>query len=157
MSLAVGGIARIPFPEAMPIGDYLKAHTSPSESIAVIGSEPEIYFYSQRRSATGYIYTYALMEEQPYALTMQKEMVSEIEQARPKYLVFVNVSLSWLRRPESPQFLFDWVQKYVADGYEPAGIIDIFENDTQYKWGEDAKGYRLISPDNVQMFKRTSS
>ena len=146
-----------PFPEAMPIGDYLKAHTSPSESIAVIGSEPEIYFYSQRRSATGYIYTYALMEEQPYALTMQKEMVSEIEQARPKYLVFVNVSLSWLRRPESPQFLFDWVQKYVADGYEPAGIIDIFENDTQYKWGEDAKGYRLISPDNVQIFKRTSS
>jgi len=46
-----------------------------------IGSEPEIYFYAQRHSATGYIYTYALMEEHKYAHAMPEEMEREIEQA----------------------------------------------------------------------------
>jgi len=32
-----------------------KAHTNPTDTIAVLGSEPEIYFYSHRHSATGYI------------------------------------------------------------------------------------------------------
>jgi len=51
--------------------------------VAVIGSEPEIYFYAQRHSATGFIYTYSLMEEQRFALAMQKQMIREIEEAKP--------------------------------------------------------------------------
>jgi len=38
----------------------LRAHTAPTERIAVIGSEPQIYFFAQRHAATGYIYMYAL-------------------------------------------------------------------------------------------------
>jgi hypothetical protein len=30
-------------------------------------------------SATGYIYMYALMEKQPYALAMQKEMIDQVD------------------------------------------------------------------------------
>jgi hypothetical protein len=59
-----------PFLEAPGIARYLNAHTSPDDRIAVLGSEPEIYFYAQRKSATG-IYTYALLESQPYAARMQ--------------------------------------------------------------------------------------
>jgi len=47
-----------------------QAHTNPTDTIAVLGSEPEIYFYSHRISATGYIYTYPLMEPQRYAVQM---------------------------------------------------------------------------------------
>src|ERR1035437_2228674 len=46
-----------PFPEALQVGEYLKSHASPGARIAVLGSEPEIYFYANRHSATGYIYT----------------------------------------------------------------------------------------------------
>ena len=56
-----------PFPEAVQVGDYLKNHASPGARIAVLGSEPEIYFY-HRHSATGYIYTYSLMEPQSLCL-----------------------------------------------------------------------------------------
>ena len=74
-----------PFPESFRIADYLREHTSPDDKIAVLGSEPEIYFYSRRHSATGYIYTYPLMEPQKYARRMQEEMIREIEQRNPKY------------------------------------------------------------------------
>src|ERR1035437_10482 len=74
-----------PFPEAVEVGDYLKSHASPGARIAVLGSEPEIYFYAARHSATGYIYTYSLMERKRYALEMQKEMIADIEAARPEF------------------------------------------------------------------------
>ena len=47
-----------PFPESIRIAQYLREHTNASDTIAILGSEPQIYFYSHRHSATGYIYTY---------------------------------------------------------------------------------------------------
>ena len=44
-----------PFPEAIPVADYIRSHTRPQDQIAVLGSEPEIYFYSRRHSATSYL------------------------------------------------------------------------------------------------------
>ncbi len=60
------------FPEALAVADFIQQHSQPSARIAVLGSEPEIYFYSHRLSATGYIYTYPLMEKQVYASHMQR-------------------------------------------------------------------------------------
>jgi hypothetical protein len=83
-----------PFSEAVRVAEYLQAHTNPTDTIAILGSEPEIYFYAHRHSATGYIYTYGLMEPQRYAVQMQREMMREIEVARPNIWF-----LSRLRHP----------------------------------------------------------
>jgi 4-amino-4-deoxy-L-arabinose transferase-like glycosyltransferase len=96
-----------PFVEAPALAGYIHDHSAADARVAVIGSEPEIYFYSQRRSATGYIYTYALMEPQPYAQTMQREMMAEIEAGRPEYLVWVGYDNSWNVRPSSDRAVFD--------------------------------------------------
>ena len=100
-----------PFAESVRIAEYLRDHSSPSDTIVVLGSEPQIYFYSRRHSATGYIYTYGLMEPQSYARQMQEEMIREIELARPKYVVSVKMSTSWLRRPESESLIFTWANR----------------------------------------------
>src|SRR5258707_5957015 len=84
-----------PFPEAIAFGKYIKDHSEADARMAVLGSEPEIYFYAQRHSATGYIYTYGLMEPQKYARQMQEEMIHEIESARPRFLVSVVLLNSW--------------------------------------------------------------
>jgi len=141
-----------PFPEAIQIADYIKSHTEPGATIAVLGSEPEIYFYSGRHSATGYIYTYALMEPQKYASTMQREMTSEIEAARPQYLVGVNVPLSWLVQPRSDPFLFQWAKQYLQANYELVGTVNLGRT-TEYHWGDEAK---LAPPAewSVQVFRR---
>src|ERR1700747_1330002 len=39
------------FPEAEAVADYITVHSSAQDQIALLGSEPEIYFYSKRRSA----------------------------------------------------------------------------------------------------------
>jgi len=118
-----------PFPESLRIAEYLREHTTRSDTIAVLGSEPQIYFYSDRRSATGYIYTYGLMEPQKYANQMQQEMIRDIERAHPKFLVFVVMPDSWLQRPESERSIFTWANEYTAQNYTVAGFVNMVAPD----------------------------
>lgn len=142
-----------PFAEALQVSDFIKSHSTVKDRIAVIGSEPEIYFYSSRLSATGYVYMYPLTEVQPFASTMQKEMISEIEQARPRFVVFVDTPLSWLLRPNSDTTILLWAEKYVQNGYQLAGIVDMLAAGSQYHW-EDAQNYALRSPYRIFVFER---
>jgi len=118
-----------PFPESIRIAEYLRDHSNPSDTIAILGSEPQIYFYSRRHSATGYIYTYALMEAQSYARRMQEEMISEIELARPRYLVSVSIGSSWARRSDSEQLIFDWANEYLNQHYKVVGFVNTLSAD----------------------------
>ena len=138
------------FPEALRIAEYLREHTTVDDTIAVLGSEPEIYFCSRRHSATGYIYTYPLMEPQKYARQMQEEMISEIERANPKYLVSVIMNDSWFSRPGSDPLIFNWANEYIAKNYVPAGFVNITSGETEYYFDNipttvgTLKGYILI-------------
>ena len=88
-------------------------------------AEPEIYFYADRHCATGYIYTYGLMEPQRFAGQMQRELMREIEAARPKYLVLVAVRTSWLRRPNSDTEIVKWMHRYAAEDFRLDGLVNI--------------------------------
>jgi len=145
-----------PFPESPEIARYIQKNTSETDRIAVLGSEPQIYFYSGRRSATSHILTYPLMEIHRYAREMQEEMIRQVEAAAPKFLVFVNVPTSWLTRPESEKLIFDWFERYKKDFYETAGIADLLPEGTQYRWDEAAKGYTPRSPFWVSILRRKS-
>ncbi len=119
-----------PFIEAVEVGRELAKRTAPGDRIAVLGSEPEIYFYANRRSATGYIYTYPLMEPQKYAARMQGEMIREIEKANPKFLVFAKIAASWLPRPDSDKRIIEWGERYVTNCFDLVGIADIYSKET---------------------------
>ena len=143
-----------PFPESVEIARYLAANSEPGARVAVLGSEPQIYFHSRRRSATGYIYTYGLMERvrgprdpatgertllpQPHARRMHEEMIREIENARPEHIVYAQVPTSWLAGPESDMRILEWSRTYVAERYDLVGIADMLEEGTEYRWGDDA-------------------
>lgn len=145
-----------PFPEALKVADYIRTHSPEGARVVVMGSEPEIYFYSHRHSATGYIYMYALLEEQQYALTMQKEMIREIEAARPEFLVVVKGPPSiWGLSPGSQMMIFSWAQKYVEENYTLAGAVDVGYQ-SEYHWDSDLQNAQLLSPVNVMVFKRKS-
>ena len=106
-----------PFPEALDVARLVRGQTPKGTPFAIVGSEPEIFFYADRPSATGYIYTYELMEPQKYAAIMQNEMIAEIEKARPELLIYVDVPLSWLPQENASMYIFDWFRSYVAQNY----------------------------------------
>ena len=132
-----------PFPESIPIAEFIAANSGEQETIAVIGSEPQIYFYSGRRAATGYVYTYAMMEEHEFALEMQEQMIREIEAAEPAFLVFVpprSIPWSWLPRRSSHLRLFQWFERFRAERYRRVGLVEIHRDGSRYRWAEQAAG-----------------
>jgi hypothetical protein len=144
-----------PFWEADQIGRYLRAHTTERDTIAIIGSEPEIYFYARRPAATKFLYTYPLVEPQPHALEMQREMIREIEAADPAFLIYVDVASSWMPHEGSPTEIFRWLEKTVAERYEQAGIADVHSlTRTEIHWGPSAAAYQPKSLNLVFIFAR---
>jgi hypothetical protein len=142
-----------PFPESVTIAEYLREHTTPNDRIAVLGSEPQIYFYARRHSATGYLYTFPLMEPQPFAAEMQAAMIREIEQARPKYVVYVQNPTLWLIQTNSPTRIFDWAAEFLGKHYSLEGVADPVERDrTEYRWGPAARDYKPASEFYTQVY-----
>ena len=68
---------------------------------------------------------YELMEPQRFAGRMQREIMREVEAARPKYLVVVAVATSWLRWPNSETEIFEWIDRYTAENFRLDGLVNI--------------------------------
>jgi hypothetical protein len=146
-----------PFAEAMEIADYIKSHANKDDRLAVLGSEPEIYFYSGMLSATGYIYTYSLTEPQPLAGTMQQQMISEITASHPRFVVLVNIRTSWVnvRNREPNMTFYYWAQKYLSTGYQVRGVIEMQRNGSESHWG-DLQNYQPRSENRIIILERTT-
>jgi hypothetical protein len=144
-----------PFPEAVELARYLRQHSAPDDRVAVIGSEPEIYFYAQRRGATGYIYMYPLMEAHPFSQHLQEDMIAQIERERPRYMVLVNVDPSWTMRPTSSRLILDWAERTVNADYRPIAMAEITPGaPTVYRWGAEASATAPRSRFYVMLFER---
>lgn len=116
------------FAATQAVAKFIRTNSVATDGVAVFGSEPQVYFLAGRRSVTGYIYTYALMESHPYAAVMQKEMAGEIEAGRPRYIVYVSSNNSWLVTKASRQDIFNWFDRFAAEQYERVGLVELESN-----------------------------
>ncbi len=147
-----------PFAEAEVVAAFIRNNTKPDAKIAVLGSEPEIYFLSQRHSATGYIYAYPLMEPQPFASLMQDKMIHEIETNTPEFIVFVNLNSSWAQVPQSDVTVFKWWDTYQTN-YMLVGLANIPSSmETVYVWGsEKTKHYEDTRECSLKIYQRKNA
>lgn len=142
-------------PETLVIATYIKNNSSQEDMIAVIGSEPQIYFYSNRKSATGYIYVFGLVEPHAYASQMQKEMIGEIESAKPRYIVLVNEMSSWYMQPQSNRYIIYWTNKYLKDHYRVRGVINAM-SDLKLNTNVHSRDFRAVWNHKLSILERKS-
>lgn len=136
-----------PFAEAIAAAKTVRASTTEADTIAVFGSEPELYFLSHRHSATSYIYMYDLIKTQPYRFQMRNEMMRQIESARPRIVIYVDDWASWgWRRGQEHDDFFTWMDNYIHQNYEPIEQMQI-NAQPAHRWGEAA---------NLYIFRRTA-
>ena len=144
----------VPFPEARVIGKFIRDNSRRSDLVAVLGSEPEILFYANRVSATGYMYTYPFMENQIYASTMKSEYARELVSAKPELLVSVMISGSWISPMDNLDIgLMAWTDGYIKEHYSLIGIADGGNRDV-FRWGAEAASYRPRRPSVILIYRR---
>ena len=137
------------------VADYIRENSSETARIAVLGSEPEIYFYARRHSAIGYLYMYSLVVRQKYTARMREKMIRELETNRPEYLVYVDFWDSWGDRQGGPELaaFLSRLREFMDQGYERVGVADI-GNMASDVWGDAAKSYQPHSSKVIYVLKR---
>ena len=137
------------------VGEYVRAHTKATDKIVMFGSDPELYFYAQRRAGTTFLYTYGLVEIHKYAASMQQEMMKEIMKSQPEIVVISNLGGSWLVRPGCDRTIFNWANAYFPANYEAEGIAEFLPRRfTAYMWGDNVKGYAPRAKNYLLVIRR---
>jgi hypothetical protein len=144
-----------PFNAAIPVAAYIHDRTRPEETIAVLGSEPEIYFYARRHSATSFLYTEPMVEPQPFAQTMQNDMIAELERNNPAYVVRFPIAETLSLGAPMPAHIFEWWADYGPKHYRLVGIADIHEDGhVEYRWDAAAALYHPWSLYRLEVYRR---
>jgi hypothetical protein len=65
------------------------------DQIGILGSEPEICFYTRLLCASHYLYAFPLIEQQPFSGQMQRDLLAELQATRPRFLIYVDDERSW--------------------------------------------------------------
>lgn len=121
-----------PFQESLKIAEFIKNDTTSNDRIAIMGSEPQIFFYADRISASGHVYMYNMMDGTGQASRNQEQFIREVELTRPKYIVLVNIKTSWLAGDYSDKYIFNWINKYLGENYTCSGGLNIYNESTKY-------------------------
>lgn len=81
-----------PFPESIPVAEYLRENSTPTDRIFIRGSEPQILFLAERKSATKFVLIYPLYRNSPRVAEFQAQAWDDIATAKPKFIVFVKTA-----------------------------------------------------------------
>lgn len=144
-----------PFPEAMEIGNWINANSKPEDNIVLLGSEPQIYFYTKKKSPSRHAYFAAIVDNVPQHKEWQREFVRDVEKANPKYLVYFNHAISLFVQPNTDQYVFEWANKYVNANYHLVGLADMIEGQhATYLWREQIGNYKPVSQNVIYVYER---
>ena len=143
-----------PFPESIEIARYIREHTDESDTIAILGSEPQILFYANRRAPTGHMYMYEMTEVHPNARELQEKFIVGLENAEPKYIVDCAVPTSWLLRTGSDTSIVDWAGPYLREHYDCVGLVNLLRMGSEFHWDAVAQDADPRTPLYIKVYRR---
>jgi hypothetical protein len=113
------------------VAAFIDRNTDRSEAVFIWGFEPLIYFLSDRRPASRFIYTVPLVTDWSHR-EWRTELVRDLERSRPRYILVVhNDALPWMtgRFDDSAGQLatFPELQHLLESGYRKAERIEDFD------------------------------
>lgn len=141
-----------PFDSMQYIARIVQERTQPSDRIQVFGSEPELYFYTQRKSSSGFLYMYPLVESaSSVTRTLQGKFIQEVERNHPKIIVFCMFPFSWLvadERTATP--LFQWIDCFLNQYYKPFFLLE-YADDTIIVYEQEGDISKRLQSENLKI------
>jgi hypothetical protein len=100
------------------LATFIDGTTPSSATIAVIGSEPQIYYLSRRKAVIPYLYFYPLMENQKFSKWMEADYIHRIETARPDVIAVDEMDLQDDNEyHHCPREFVVWLSHYITKHY----------------------------------------
>lgn len=113
-----------PFVEDQLMARIIEAEIQPNQTVAVMGSEPQIYVYLNRKAPSRHFYTAFLSRNHRYTQSWHEEALEGLKAQKPDYVVFNILSMSWMLRPDSNQGFYQNSYSWVMENYTPIAYAD---------------------------------
>ncbi len=113
-----------PFVEDQLFARIIEAQIQPNETVAVMGSEPQIYVYLNRKAPSRHFYTAFLSRNHRFSEAWQNEALEGLKTESPEYVVFNIVPMSWMLKPDSNQGFYQNSYSWVMKNYAPIAWAD---------------------------------
>jgi hypothetical protein len=141
------------FSEFKDLGYYLNHQVKASEKIGTYGCDPQVWFYSNREGASGFLYAYPLQEKQPFAEKMTSQFIEETEKTRPEWFVYSHYTRFGEYEKTTKQ-LHDWLMTYTKKNYTVKGYL--YENEDKKRiWQWDISNLDMQKTDPmIVVYKR---
>lgn len=127
------------FAEAKAISAELKKRLNPGERIAILGSEPEINYYTGTEHCSPQLYMYPVIREHKLKTKFQQQFLRNIAECDAEYVVLTASEASWMPGfTETPLFKRDLFPKINAQ-YDLIGRANIGQVPMSIVWDEALK------------------
>jgi len=111
------------FPIKKQIADSLIKIANTTDTLAVFGSEPQLYFHTKLTTTVPLLYLYPLEENHPYNFEMQNQLIHKIETSKPKWIVDCAKGNYWKTdQTGNKKLLYEWFQEFALKNYNLIGI-----------------------------------
>ena len=122
-----------PFMDSPEVARRVGALTSPGEKIFIAGSEPQIYYYAQRRSIGRFGTTYPLNVPTARREAYQEQAVKDLEENPPPVIVVSRYSDTGLWDPGSPGLFMAHLNALLSRRYSLIGGT-VWEGGGKFSW-----------------------
>ncbi len=144
-----------PFPESKLLADYLGKRMKPEDGLIVLGSEPQLYAYTQAKCPTRHHFMGFLLKNHPKEKEWQQEVINAVAEDPPKYAVWVQHPLSWLPAQGADQGIINWGWQLIHQDYVPIAWYDqVDARNVQAIEGEQASSYQAKGKQYMVLLER---
>ncbi|AEE51156.1 ArnT family glycosyltransferase [Haliscomenobacter hydrossis] len=144
-----------PFVEDELVARLIDSSIQPNETVAVLGSEPQIYVYLKRKAPSRHFYTAFLSRQHRLTRSWHDEALQGLTTQKPDYVVFVLMPLSWMLRPDSNQGFYQNAYRWVMANYSPIAWADYEDvNNPTIVTDAAASTYQPRSSSYIMVMKR---
>jgi 4-amino-4-deoxy-L-arabinose transferase-like glycosyltransferase len=143
-----------PLYEAQTVARFVRERTRPEDEIYIFGSEPQIYFYAQRRWATRHIFVYplTLFPKGPQDVEIELERLSA---KSPRILIYSTFPASTLIASESGLRLQEGVRALARQRYRCLGFVQALPQGAREELEGPCPRVPWSVPDALLVFERT--
>lgn len=116
-----------PFVEDQLMARILESQIQPDETVVVLGSEPQIYVYLNRKAPSRHFYTAFLSRNHRFTDQWNAEALDGLNDQKPNYVVLNIVTMSWMLRPDSNQKFYQGSYTWAMENYTPIAWVDYLD------------------------------
>jgi Dolichyl-phosphate-mannose-protein mannosyltransferase len=142
------------FPELEAIALELNRRLKPGETVGILGSEPQVNYYTDTEHCSAQLYMYPLIRPHAQSLAFQQQFLRELATCNPAYLVVTTSEASWMPGFAETDFFKKQLFPLATSQYELIGRANIGQSPMSIVWGDALKTHQPPKCPPIFIFKK---